>query len=347
MNITSASQQFAVAEEKSVAYRRKQQLISTPEMPQRSNIADIHQQTNKPERVAAVNTSTAEPTEDVAEQTEDEQVFNAFQTVGMVKRILAQLSSHTADWLDKPLVAEFNARNTAALQFEAEFSQQSVWLNSAEQRRSADSLITEQWEFGYQAVQASFSGQLQLDSGESISFALDFSMELSWARYSYSEQQLQDPLLVSLSGQPVQLSDSSTEFDLMANGNMVQLPRLSAQQYYLAYDRDQNQQIDNGSELFGPVSGNSFVELAAFDASGNGFIDAADDIWQHLYLWQPGQNLLSMQQAQLGAISLTSVATPMPLHNTLGELSGQLQRSGLAFRQDGTPTLMQQIDILV
>jgi hypothetical protein len=348
MNITSASQQFAVAEEKSVAYRRKQQLISTAEIAPRSNIIAVKPPTNGTQPVPAVTTTAATaPTHDVDNPSDEDQVFNAFQTVGMVKRILAQLSSHTADWLDKPLVAEFNSSNSANLQFSAAFSQQSVWLNTAEQRSTADTLISEQWEFGYQAVQASFSGQLTLDSGESIQFALDFSMEVSWARYSYSEQRLQDPLLLSLAGTPVQLTDSSTEFDLLGNGHMVKLPQLGAQQYYLAYDRDQNKQINNGTELFGPTTGNGFAELAEFDDNGNGFIDPSDDIWQYLYLWQPEQNLLSMQQAQLGAISIESVVTRMPLYNSQHQLTAQLQRSGLAFQQDGTPALVQQIDLVV
>ena len=54
-----------------------------------------------------------------------------------------------------------------------------------------------------------------------------------------------------------------------------------------------------------------------------------------------------MQQAKLGAISIESAATPMPLHNADNTLAGQLQRSGLAFMTDGKPALVQQIDLVV
>ena len=345
MEITSASQQFAVAEQKHLAYSRKQQLLSKNEQHPTRTSAPA-----KP-AVAAVQPQpvVSSQAEDIAEAQDDEQVFNAFQTVGMVKRILAQLSKHTGDWLDKPLTAEFSAKDLDSFSFSSEITTQSIWLSSSQSQQNTEQqwLATEQWEFGYQAVQASFSGELTLKNGESISFALDFSMELSWARYSYTEQPVQDPLLVSLSGEPVQLSTDSSEFDLFSDGKKIQLPQLAARQYYLAYDRNQDQQINNGTELFGPSTGQGFTELAGFDDNANGFIDPGDDIWQYLYLWRPEQSLLSMQQAKLGAISIESAATPMPLHNADNTLAGQLQRSGLAFMTDGKPALVQQIDLVV
>lgn len=346
MDITSASQQFAVAEQKTVAYGRKQQLVSKANHSPRPAAIAVKPAVQHPAPATpASTTANNEP----AQTSDDDQVFNAFQTVGMVKRILAQLSQHTGDWLDKPLVAELPAENIDSFTFSAAVSQQSVWLSASQSQQSSNQqwLATQEWELGYQAVQASFSGELQLNDGSSISFALDFSMELSWARYSYTEQQVQDPLLVSLSGSPVQLTGNSTAFDLLANGDKIKLPQLAAQQYYLAYDRNQDQQVNNGTELFGPRTGQGFAELAEFDDNSNGFIDPSDDIWQYLYLWRPEQSLLSMQQAKLGAVSITSVATAMPLHNMKNELSGQLQRSGLAFTDDAKPVLVQQIDLVV
>lgn len=340
MDITSASQQFAVAEQKHLAYSRKQQLLSKNE--------------NLPGSVAAppLQPSTVSQAEESENPQEDDQVFNAFHSIGMVKRILAQLSKHTGDLLDKPLTAALSAKDLDSFSFSAEFAAQSVWLGATQTRQTGQQtaeqwLATEQWEFGYQAVQASFSGELTLNNGNTVSFALDFSMEVSWARYSYTEQRLQDPLLVSLSGEPVQLTDNSSTFDLHNNGKAVQLPQLAAQQYYLAYDRNQDKQVNNGAELFGPSTGQGFAELARFDDNDNGFIDPADDIWQYLYLWRPEQSLLSMQQAKLGAISIESVPTAMPLYNADNTLAGQLQRSGVAFMADGTPALVQQIDVVV
>lgn len=172
-------------------------------------------------------------------------------------------------------------------------------------------------------------------------------MEVSWARYSYTEQPLQDPLVVSLSGSPVQLTEQNMLFDLNSNGEKVKLPQLAAQQYYLSADRNQDQQINHGAELFGPQTGQGFAELAQFDDNGNGFIDAADDIWQHLYLWRPNETLLSMNEAKLSTFSISSAATPMPLLDKQQQKSGEIQRSGLAFSNDAKPVLVQQIDLVV
>mgnify|MGYP006178609257 FL=1 len=341
MNITSASQQFAVAEQNSVAFSRKQQLQSN----QQPAFVSRKPASPTPESVTTTPVSNAVQQDDL--EADDEQLFNAYQTVGMVKRILAQLSSHTADWLERPLVAEFSGRELQSASFSASYSEQSIWLSQQTQTQDEQQrILSETWEFGYQAVQASFNGALQLDDGSSISFAFDFSMEISWARYSAQTGPVQDPLLVSLTGQPVALTDDSTNFDLQANGQQVALPQLSAEQYYLAYDRNQDQQVNNGTELFGPISGNGFADLAAFDSNANGFIEATDDIWQHLYLWRPQQRMLNISQSQLAAISLESVATPMPLLNKEQQVVAQLQRSGLAFFADGTPALVQQIDIV-
>lgn len=353
MDITSASQQFAVAEQKTVAYGRKQQLLSKANTESRPAPAAA-----KPavaNTLVLANTTVPTPadspvsTDETAQTTDDDQVFNAFQTVGMVKRILAQLSAHTSEWLDKPLVAEFSAKNVDSASFSSSLSQQSVWLSASQsQQDSAGQIIaTEQWELGYQAVQASFSGELQLSDGGNISFAFEFSMAISWARYSYTEQPLQDPLTVSISGSPVQLSNDTELFDLRNDGSKVRLPQLASQQYYLAYDRNNDRQVNNGTELFGPQTGQGFAELAAFDDNGNGFIDPSDDIWQYLYLWRPNQPLQSMAEAKLGAFSVSSVATPMPLLDKQQQKTGEIQRSGLAFTDNARPVLVQQIDLLV
>lgn len=361
MEITSASQQFAVAEQKQLAYGRKQQLLSNrptePALlrPARTATAETTAAAGKPVSplltaappavLPAVQPATDEQS---GQPNDDDQIFNAYQTVGMVKRILAQLSSHTGDWLDKPLVAAFSANDINSARFSASVSQQSIWLSaSSAQQNEQQRLATEQWEFGYQAVQASFSGELQLTDGSSISFAFDFSMAVSWARYSYTEQPLQDPLVVSLTGSPVQLTEQNMLFDLNSNGNKVKLPQLAAQQYYLAADRSQDQQINNGAELFGPQTGQGFAELAKFDDNGNGFIDPGDDIWQYLYLWRPNEQLLCMNDTKLGAFSISSAATPMPLLDKQQHKTGEIQRSGLAFTADAKPVLVQQIDLVV
>lgn len=338
MNITSASQQFAVAEQKQLAYGRKQQLIS-----------------NEPSQAPVVPApaQSAALTEDDF-TADDGTLFNAYQTFGMVKHLLAKLGQHHSDWqlpANATPPGHSNSRINSSVEsatFAASFSSESLFISASQQQSTAGQrLATTEWELGYQAVQASFSGQLQMQDGSSVNFAFEFSMQVSWARYSYTEQPLQDPLIVSLDNQPAQLTDSHTEFDLLSNGSSVQLPQLAAQQFYLAYDRNNDKLVNNGTELFGPQSGQGFAELTEYDDNGNGFIDPGDDIWQYLYLWRPKQQLLSMTDAKLGAFSVSSAATPMPLLDKQQQKTGEIQRSGLAFTDDAKPVLVQQIDLVV
>ena len=342
MNITSASQQFAVAEQKQLAYGRKQQLLSN----------DVRPAPVVPEPILSEQAQSNALSEDDF-TADDGALFNAYQTFGMVKHLLAKLGQHHSDWQlpAKATPPEHSNsrinRNVESAAFSASFSSESLFVSGNQQQTSGERLATTEWELGYQAVQASFSGQLQMQDGSSVSFAFEFSMQVSWARYSYTEQPLQDPLIVSLDNKPAQLTDSRTEFDLLSNGSSVQLPQLAAQQFYLAYDRNNDKQVNNGTELFGPQSGQGFAELAEFDDNGNGFIDPSDDIWQYLYLWRPNQQLLSMDDAKLGAFSVSSAATPMPLLDKQQHKTGEIQRSGLAFTNDAKPVLVQQIDLVV
>lgn len=340
MEITSASQQFAVAEQKTVAYGRKQQLLSKPTQAETSTATPAR----NTQPVIAMPEIAADHTEHEPDlQTDDDVVFNAFQTVGMVKRILAQLSSHNASYLDNAAITQYSGT--------ASVSQQLLWLTGTEQNtdNSQQWLATTEWEIGYQSLQAAFSGELTLQNGETFSYAFEFSMEYSWASYSYTEQQLnlQDPLVISLNGMPAKLDKETIEFDLFNTGVPVQLPNLAAQQFYLAYDKDNNGNISSGAELFGPLTGQGFTELSAHDLDANGFIDQQDAIWQSLYLWRPDGQQLTMQQAGIGAVSVNSAATAMPLHNSHGELNAMLQRSSVFLHSDGRAGLVQQIDLKV
>lgn len=333
MDITSASQQFAVAEQKSIAYGRKQQLLSN----------------DTPPAPAVTGADTQALSEDDL-TAEDGSQFNAYQTFGMVKRILQQISKHTEDWLsgdDLPAPEKAKATSQDNITFEASFSREFASLQVSQlQQQNGQSVVTE-WELGYQAVQASFSGSLQLQNGDSVSFDFEFSMQVSWARYSQVTQQAEDPLVVSLDGTAAKFSGGHTHFDLFSNGSTVPLPQLAAQQFYLAYDRNRDAQVNDGSELFGPKTGQGYAELAQYDENGNGFIDPGDDIWQYLYLWRPKQAMQNMTEAKLGAFSVSSAATPMPILDSSQKQTGEIQRSGLAFTTDAKPVLVQQIDLVV
>jgi hypothetical protein len=152
--------------------------------------------------------------------------------------------------------------------------------------------------------------------------------------------------VLSFDQTPFRYTGETHAFDFFANGETKQLAGLASSQYYLTYDLNQNNKIDNGSELFGPTTNQGYQELAQLDDDKNGFIDENDSSWSKLGVWQPGAPLKTLSQMGVAAISTMSVATSFGLYN--GEkLQAQIARSGIFLKENGAVGLMQQVDLNV
>lgn len=201
----------------------------------------------------------------------------------------------------------------------------------------------------------SASGVVHTTDGAAVSFELGFTMSRSYSESTsvnvqIGDRRLQDPLVLDFSGTAAALSDAHFEFDLNSDGSKESLPLLSGSGF-LALDQNNNGRIDNGSELFGPTSGNGFAELAALDNDGNGWIDEADAAWSKLRVWQPdaegGGQLQTLQQAGVGAFYLGTAATPFSINNAANETQGQMQASSIYLREDGSAGTLSQVDLAV
>ena len=160
---------------------------------------------------------------------------------------------------------------------------------------------------------------------------------------------LVDPLIINLDGGVPALSDTRFEFDLDNDGTAEEISFAASGSGFLSFDKNNDGTINNGSELFGPGTGNGFDELAAYDGDGNGWIDENDDVFSKLSVWtrdEAGNDLLvSLAEAGVGAVYLDNAATGFELTDSENALTGEVARSGLFLFENGNVGVIQQIDL--
>lgn len=289
------------------------------------------------------NQSTQPTTESTAsdEQNEDSQQFNALLSVGAVKRILEQLSTgKLLTWIDGSDLDKITAQSEQQVQASSASS------TNAAPEQAATSTVFE-LSYRYQQVSANFNGAIELADGRAFSWSFDLHMQSEELSMSVSQTTAaKDPLVMSFDQTPFRYTGETHAFDFFANGETKQLAGLSSAQYYLAIDRNQNQQVDNGAELFGPTTNQGYEELAQLDDDKNGFIDENDASWSLLRVWQPGEKLKSLSQMGVAAISTMSVSTSFGLYDQ-DKLQAHIARSGIFLKDSGEVGLVQQVDLNV
>lgn len=198
------------------------------------------------------------------------------------------------------------------------------------------------------------NGKITTADGRTIDFSVDLTMDREFmSREEISIRAgdaLKDPLVVNFNGTAAQLSQTTFLFDLDADGTKNQISRLLPGSGFLALDRNNDYAVNNGSELFGPSTGNGFAELAAHDSDHNGWIDENDAIYAGLRIWtgdDAGKKLFALGEMGIGAILLDSVATPFSQTDNANTLLGQTRATGLFVKENGTVGTVQQLDLVV
>lgn len=187
-----------------------------------------------------------------------------------------------------------------------------------------------------------------------------FSVSLEMARSYHEESRvalragdavMKDPLVINFAGTAAQLSDQSFSLDLDGNGDLETARFVASGSGFLVFDRNGDGQVNDGSELFGPASGNGFAELAALDEDGNGWVDAGDANFARLGVWTQdaagSRRIGSLADYGIGALFTGSVATPFALKDSANASLGQIVGTGLYLKESGAVGTMQQIDLAV
>lgn len=116
--------------------------------------------------------------------------------------------------------------------------------------------------------------------------------DLRTTRLSFSkgepieEVQKSDPIILDLDGDGIETSGikNGINFDINADGINDRTSIASDGDAFLAYDKNGNGVIDNGTELFGDQNGssNGYEELSKYDDNQDGQIDKNDTIYEQL-----------------------------------------------------------------
>ncbi|MCX7205992.1 MAG: hypothetical protein NT086_08430 [Proteobacteria bacterium] len=159
---------------------------------------------------------------------------------------------------------------------------------------------------------------------------------------------LKDPLVVDMGPATTKLSQQSVDFDLDNDGKKESMRLPDASSGLLFLDRNHNGVADNGSELFGPQSGNGFSDLAKLDEDQNGWIDEGDAAYKDLKIWQSGDQaagrVQTLAQAGVGAMATASVQTEYALKEN-EQLLGQIRASSVWLGEHGGAGSVRQIDL--
>ncbi len=205
--------------------------------------------------------------------------------------------------------------------------------------------------YEYESTAFSASGMVKTADGSEIQFSLDLEMSREYFTEERFEitagEPLIDPLVINYSGKAAELSDMKFEFDLNMDGKPDDINLLKPGSGFLVFDKNEDGKVNNGSEMFGPATGNGFSELAEYDDDGNNWIDENDAIYNRLALWNRGEktdSLTDLKDANVGAIYLGNVNSQFDMRNNANELYGRIQRSGMYLSEDGKAGSVQQID---
>ena len=206
-------------------------------------------------------------------------------------------------------------------------------------------------------TQFAAEGIVRTADGQEVRFTLQLDMQRSYREETWSSLRLGDaavpvdPLVINFDGTAAELQDLRFAFDLDGDSQTENVPLLAGNRGYLALDRNQNQRIDNGLELFGPATGQGFAELAQYDDDGNGWIDESDAVFNELRVWTPSADgtgpLRTLQEAGVGALHLASADSSFALRGEHNSTLGAVRSTSIYLREDGGAGTVQQIDLVV
>jgi hypothetical protein len=166
---------------------------------------------------------------------------------------------------------------------------------------------------------AFYSSLVLMTAGNPITLSLAVALMAWHASQEVLKAVLRDPLVLDLDGDGVEvtaLAGSSVHFDFDQDGFAERTGWVSPDDGILVIDRNGNGIVDGAAELFGSATQDGFEVLEALNTNGDGVIDAQDEDFAELRIWQDAdgdgvsdaEELITLQEADIVAIRHAGVA---------------------------------------
>lgn len=198
-------------------------------------------------------------------------------------------------------------------------------------------------------------GSIKTQDGQSIDIELQLNMSRNYASYSGVQikagDALIDPIVINFDGTGPFLTQNKYIFDLDTDGIEDHISFVKPGSGLLALDLNNDGIINNGSELFGPSTGDGFNELSAYDKDHNGWIDENDPIFDQLIIWTKDENhqdqLFAIEEKGIGAIYLGNIETQFSMKDENNNTLGQMKSSSFFLAENGHAGTVHQIDLAI
>ncbi len=205
-----------------------------------------------------------------------------------------------------------------------------------------------------QTMSFSAEGIVKTQAGKEININIQLNMSREFhfqneVHIRAGDAKLIDPLVLNYERDSVGLSNEKFIFDLDNDGTPDQISALLQGSGFLALDKNNDNKINNGSELFGTQSSNGFADLAEYDSDKNDWIDENDSIFEKLRIWTKDESgndqLFVLGQKGIGAIYLGNVNSSFRLKDQSNNNMGNISYTGLYLKENGETGTIQHLDL--
>lgn len=256
-----------------------------------------------------------------------------------------ELKLHPLDnYIDRRVMADRNISqiNSEKIEFEAVYTKFT-------QEKSINYHKKDEIDFKAKAIIKTKERDIDIDLN--ILFSKEFN-ESHTEKLEFEALLFKDPLIIHYdldSNAFDNIGETTFLFDLDSDGSGEEIPLLKKGSGFLALDKNGNNKIDDGCELFGPKTDDGFLELCEYDLDDNNWIDENDDVFKDLKIWaidESGNNsLMTLEDADVGAICLENAAAEFNYNISANQTSARLKSASLFLSESsGKAGIVSSVD---